>query len=78
MCVHVFLKIIEMNKSRTVYNSQFTIVIFPVYIVKLLLGSGLCQYPRKYLTSVCFSVYNNHAFPRIVKMKIFRGFGEKF
>ena len=25
MCVHVFLKIIEMNKSRRVYNSQFTI-----------------------------------------------------
>ena len=76
MCVHVFLKIIEMNKSRRVYNSQLSF--FPVYIVKLLLGSGLCQYPRKYLTSVCISVYNNHTFPRIVKMKIFGGFGEKF
>ena len=65
MCVHVFLKITEMNKSRRVYNS------FPVYIVKLLLGSGLCQYPRKYLTFVYISVCDNHTFSRIAKLIIF-------
>ena len=36
MCVHVFLKIIEMNKSRRVYNSQLSF--FPVYIDPQLKG----------------------------------------